>query len=1087
MKKIISLLTALSIVFSVFGIFTVFAGYTEETMEISTLAELEAFRDSVNAGNTYEGKAVRLTADIDMSEKYGEGKESWTPIGINNWETNTYKPFLGNFDGGNHTISGLYAYTEAMYGKAVFFDSIYGTLKSLNIKGTVIANNQSDSCAAGIAANLAVNAQMLNCSFEGLVKSPNYSAGGLVSVNSGLISDCCFKGKAEGMHLVAGIAGTGKGTIINCTNEGEIIGTGPVGGIAGSGKTIKGCVNKGSVTGRTYTNEYFTLASLEVGGIAGTIEDGGSVENCYNTGAVSGNSEVGGIVGVAPLYYSTPDSVVPLQVKNCYNTGSVTSTMENDGEHNIGAVIGSREYNYTEDGENYIKILTSEAADCYYLTGSADKGCGGAADDTATALTIDQFGDKSNFTNWDFDTVWEMDAAIKRPVLRSNREEHPNKTDIAFEVSYYTRVSCADEGYVEIENPFVTPYVMKITSAEQLKQYWENEPLVAPEVPSKYDDAFFENNFLYAVNWMAIDGPQHEISSVYYDGEKINIMWTGKLDEILGPGVDVSCLAVVECANTYREMEFQIKTGFEISYYDGKCCDEGYDEIKDHFTTPYAMKITSADQLSQCTDSAVTQKYTDDFFANNFLIAVNWKEPGTELTHEITPYDGVDRIAFKWRETEPRAIEGAVSGNFFALIECSNERSGAEWVIGKEDDEHSGVDKVDFEAAYYPGICRGDGYDDIKNHFITPYIMKITSAEQLNEAWSSDYSAAPGKYDNEFFKDKFLLALSWNEYTNSTHPVTAEPPQHSVSSVYIENGILNILWQSPQTEQSADSPYQSYIALVECPNTYRNTDYKFLAREEKIIELSFGNVSCKSGDTIDVPLIVSNNPGIIGIQTQFYFDKDLLTPVSVETAGGLKGNDKFVTTNMSWWENGANPEAPNYVSVSSMANTVISGDGEVFILRFKVNENAPSTITALRSSSAYFGDSQNNEVDSVLSYNGSVSISGTAKYPYTINAVKLTDENGNAYENAPADKSFIVDVDITKNEKRTAKDYFVVAVYGKDGSLLSMNYMNANIPTNESFSCRVNIPKLDKEIGCIKAFVWSTLGNMMPLAEYVQL
>ena len=45
-------------------------------LEISTAAELASFRDRVNAGMTYEGLTVKLTADIDLSTQ-----ANWNPIG----------------------------------------------------------------------------------------------------------------------------------------------------------------------------------------------------------------------------------------------------------------------------------------------------------------------------------------------------------------------------------------------------------------------------------------------------------------------------------------------------------------------------------------------------------------------------------------------------------------------------------------------------------------------------------------------------------------------------------------------------------------------------------------------------------------------------------------------------------------------------------------------------------------------------------------------------------------------------------------------------------------------------------------------
>lgn len=62
---------------------------------IMSLKELEAFRDSVNAGNTYNGKKVILGVDIDLENK------NWIPIG------NEEHPFQGNFDGKDHTIYNL--------------------------------------------------------------------------------------------------------------------------------------------------------------------------------------------------------------------------------------------------------------------------------------------------------------------------------------------------------------------------------------------------------------------------------------------------------------------------------------------------------------------------------------------------------------------------------------------------------------------------------------------------------------------------------------------------------------------------------------------------------------------------------------------------------------------------------------------------------------------------------------------------------------------------------------------------------------------------------------------------------------------
>jgi hypothetical protein len=65
-------------------------------IEISNLEELKNFRDEVNNGETFRGKIVKLTNNIDLAN------EEWTPIG-----KNRYNSFKGTFDGQNYIIKNL--------------------------------------------------------------------------------------------------------------------------------------------------------------------------------------------------------------------------------------------------------------------------------------------------------------------------------------------------------------------------------------------------------------------------------------------------------------------------------------------------------------------------------------------------------------------------------------------------------------------------------------------------------------------------------------------------------------------------------------------------------------------------------------------------------------------------------------------------------------------------------------------------------------------------------------------------------------------------------------------------------------------
>ena len=73
----------------------------DESYTISSAAQLAGLAKLVNNGNTFNGKTIKLGADIDLG-----GKE-WTPIGTDD------RPFQGTFDGakesgGNYTLSNLY-------------------------------------------------------------------------------------------------------------------------------------------------------------------------------------------------------------------------------------------------------------------------------------------------------------------------------------------------------------------------------------------------------------------------------------------------------------------------------------------------------------------------------------------------------------------------------------------------------------------------------------------------------------------------------------------------------------------------------------------------------------------------------------------------------------------------------------------------------------------------------------------------------------------------------------------------------------------------------------------------------------------
>ena len=177
---------------------------------ISSLSDLQQFRDSVNSGNTYSGVTVKLTANIDLAGT------NWTPIG-----TSSY-PFEGTFDGGYHIISNLTINAGSRY------CGLFGKLTNASIKNLGIENANVTSSYNDVAA-LAGNAQggsISRCYVTGTVKGKGAVSGILGSTHSKSYTteiDNCYVRVAivqNGTYTkdLAGISGWNETTSVKITN-----------------------------------------------------------------------------------------------------------------------------------------------------------------------------------------------------------------------------------------------------------------------------------------------------------------------------------------------------------------------------------------------------------------------------------------------------------------------------------------------------------------------------------------------------------------------------------------------------------------------------------------------------------------------------------------------------------------------------------------------------------------------------------------------------------------------------------------------------------------------------------------------------
>ena len=292
--------------------------------EISTAAELAAFRDSVNSGMTYEGLTIKLTADIDLSG-YCTGTRGWTPIGVYKNEAYgmDYKTsFNGTFDGNGKTISNLYITsndTVQMYG------ALFGYISNATIKNFTINGSVSGTDVAGVVA-----ATDENSTIDGITSYVDLTG------KSGTNEENITRGKVAG---------------IICCSKGDV--------------TVKGCINNGAIV----------AINGPAAGIVAYTDKNITIENCKNTGNISVTymdkqnqdfGQAGGIIGV----FGGNTCTCTCTVSSCENTGNITSTKSENLNRDlyVGEIIGK--LNNCEKAIIIIKNCTYSNATGKYAVGN---------------------------------------------------------------------------------------------------------------------------------------------------------------------------------------------------------------------------------------------------------------------------------------------------------------------------------------------------------------------------------------------------------------------------------------------------------------------------------------------------------------------------------------------------------------------------------------------------------------------------------------------------------------------------------------------------------------------------------------------
>lgn len=325
-------------------------GTDEKPFQISSADQLKAFRDSVNAGNSYSGKFIQLTANINLNG------EVWTPIGPN---ADAGNKFQGTFDGNGKTISNLKVDTatgEAQYQATGFFGALNGVAKNFTIDGATIIGMSKGNNVGNTDNGIAVVAGSI------------YTSGSIegVTVKNATVS---------GNRYVGGISGYTYGSVKNCTVENVTLTATPdkLTGSYDNGDKVGGIVgtfwheNTHEISGNTAKNVTIT-GYRDMGGIVG-----------YANGNVTNNT-VNGLTLIQDYsILTTPRTTVEaiigrhdgFEVDKSNTSSNVTKTTQ------VGSVLGSAENPYTLDEFNALTKLPEGRTELYVNIGNVSLKNGG--------------------------------------------------------------------------------------------------------------------------------------------------------------------------------------------------------------------------------------------------------------------------------------------------------------------------------------------------------------------------------------------------------------------------------------------------------------------------------------------------------------------------------------------------------------------------------------------------------------------------------------------------------------------------------------------------------------------------------------
>ncbi len=287
---------------------------SQTTFVLNSPEQLAGLALLVFEGNSFEGKTIKLGADLDL------GTHLWMPIGYNN-----DKPFSGIFDGVQYTIRNLNVNANRSF-IGLFGQVVNGNIKNVTIDtATVLGKDTVGALSGNFVTSIVDNCHVSNVTVEAVYDpkstSSGYNAGAFCggAITETKITNCSAKGNVKGYAQIGGFIGSpwDKTSISQSSFEGNVEGENFVGGFVGFSTfafganretEVSDCFAKANVTGGDKLGGFYGFAQM------------GTIKNSYSASTISGNGSTGAFIGAATgaakfsnvHYSSTKSSLSPI-------------------------------------------------------------------------------------------------------------------------------------------------------------------------------------------------------------------------------------------------------------------------------------------------------------------------------------------------------------------------------------------------------------------------------------------------------------------------------------------------------------------------------------------------------------------------------------------------------------------------------------------------------------------------------------------------------------------------------------------------------------------------------------------------------